>query len=686
MTSANLTGTTIRRAAVRGVRLDTIAARRSTERLLVKMPETVPGMGASAVLCVRQMSVHVRSRQRHMQPGSSVLGEEMERLARHAARPVYGPVPPGAAAVLFADHAELLSCLARDYERHLLMQGWWWRVLLPGPSLAAAAMQMWVSEAAHAPAALARLAGTQDAVAFAHMLGEVEAGAVIQAMVRTHGLALLAEEISVAPLLQSHSQLISSALSKSSHDDVNTSLHSLEREIHTALPEAWAHGLSLVQRYLLAVGLSLVRLPRLVRSTAYAQALPALLEQANSEAIKTSRRSHNSVRAEPVEAHSSFDKMSANELQFSSGLITSPVQTEPVEAHTSLNEIGVNWLQYSFDRVNSDSTSLPSALPAATEVLSPTAAMPNLPSLRPLLRGHESSVALAKTGADPVAGLLDSRLRGNDGTTKTELMIVPRTSAQVASLLEAETRGVDTEYGGVFFLCNAALALNLYADFTRPLDRGLELALWDFLALAAMDLGGPAVRQDPLWPLLAELAGRAPGQRPGAGFAPPNEWRMPVEWLLPFAGEAADWTWEADAVRLVVRHPARFVVLDLLRDDMAVDEQLHVQLERYNMPSIRQAVRCRRDPATPLARWRSWVMSYLGRRVARALGDVHWRRACRMLLCLPGRIELDAERLNVHFSLERLPVVVRMAGLDRDPGWIPAAGRDVRFHFGCDHA
>jgi hypothetical protein len=72
--------------------------------------------------------------------------------------------------------------------------------------------------------------------------------------------------------------------------------------------------------------------------------------------------------------------------------------------------------------------------------------------------------------------------------------------------------------------------------------------------------------------------------------------------------------------------------------------------------------------------------------MALALGDARWRRACRQLLSLPGRIMCDAERLEVHLSLERLPVAVRVAGLDRDPGWIPAAGRDLRFYFGCDHA
>ena len=250
------------------------------------------------------------------------------------------------------------------------------------------------------------------------------------------------------------------------------------------------------------------------------------------------------------------------------------------------------------------------------------------------------------------------------------------------SLAEGKALCVQTQYGGVFFLCNAALAMGLYPDFTRPLERGLELSLWDFLSLAAVEFGGAAVRLDPLWDLLEELAGRMPGQRPGAGFEPPCEWRLPVKWLLPFARDVADWTWEADAARLVVWHPSGFVVLDLSRDATAVEDQLQVELVPYAVSGITQVARRRRDPVSPLARWRGWLMPYLGRRVARAMGGKRWRHACRQMLRLSARIECDAERLDVHFSLEQLPLAVRMAGLDRDPGWIPAAGRDLRLHFG----
>jgi hypothetical protein len=46
-----------------------------------------------------------------------------------------------------------------------------------------------------------------------------------------------------------------------------------------------------------------------------------------------------------------------------------------------------------------------------------------------------------------------------------------------------------------------------------------------------------------------------------------------------------------------------------------------------------------------------------------------------------ARIDVTAARVHVHLSLSQLPLDLRIAGLDRDPGWIPAAGRSVAFHF-----
>jgi hypothetical protein len=55
------------------------------------------------------------------------------------------------------------------------------------------------------------------------------------------------------------------------------------------------------------------------------------------------------------------------------------------------------------------------------------------------------------------------------------------------------------------------------------------------------------------------------------------------------------------------------------------------------------------------------------------------------MLDLPARLQDAGERLDLHFPLAELPLAVRLAGLDRDPGWIPAVGCDVRFHFDSPH-
>ena len=82
---------------------------------------------------------------------------------------------------------------------------------------------------------------------------------------------------------------------------------------------------------------------------------------------------------------------------------------------------------------------------------------------------------------------------------------------------------------------------------------------------------------------------------------------------------------------------------------------------------------------SPLTRWSGWLMPYLRARLLLALGldDVE---ALPDLLCArPARVYLTETHLEVTFSLARLPVEVRRSGLDRDPGWVPAAHRYIRF-------
>ena len=51
-------------------------------------------------------------------------------------------------------------------------------------------------------------------------------------------------------------------------------------------------------------------------------------------------------------------------------------------------------------------------------------------------------------------------------------------------------------------------------------------------------------------------------------------------------------------------------------------------------------------------------------------------------LQLDGQVHISAERIDVVLSLNQLRFEVRNGGLDRNPGWIPSAGKIVTFIYG----
>lgn len=70
----------------------------------------------------------------------------------------------------------------------------------------------------------------------------------------------------------------------------------------------------------------------------------------------------------------------------------------------------------------------------------------------------------------------------------------------------------------------------------------------------------------------------------------------------------------------------------------------------------------------------------LGPRLALAL-NLPEDEAIATCLKLPARIDRRADSVDVGMSLHHLPLSIRLAGLDRNPGWVPASGCDIRFHF-----
>jgi hypothetical protein len=244
------------------------------------------------------------------------------------------------------------------------------------------------------------------------------------------------------------------------------------------------------------------------------------------------------------------------------------------------------------------------------------------------------------------------------------------------------------------------MQLELYGDFTKPMQPGLDLPVWDFLALVGRELAGPEFAGDPLWQLLAELDGRGEDEAPGAQFDAPDCWQLPLDWLRGFP-EPSVWHWSVDTGRMRIEHPEGFTIVDLPANSETAEAQLRSVTEAYasilfklrpdpltSRPSRVQWLGANSQLSTlnsqlaPLQRWLDWLCGYLRARLARALGfPASSTAALTLLLQQPARVQTTSTHVRVFFSLDQHPLEIRVAGLDRDPGWVPAAGRNFAFYY-----
>jgi hypothetical protein len=247
---------------------------------------------------------------------------------------------------------------------------------------------------------------------------------------------------------------------------------------------------------------------------------------------------------------------------------------------------------------------------------------------------------------------------------------------------------IETELGGTFYLLNLAIFLGLYGDFTTPLRPGIALDPWDYLALLGRALGGRSLARDPIWMLLARLARRDPRVPPGQGFRPPRAWRAARAWLEPFEA-AGVWRWSAAGGTLRIIHPAGFAAVAVPRTDAPAVEQVAAELARLRArmpPALASAPAPRRtamrpEPRLPLARWVTRLAAYADARLRLAVAAATDNSLLDLLLRVHARVLVTHTHVEVVLPLRELPLAVRFAGLDRTPGWLPAAGRFVSIEF-----
>jgi hypothetical protein len=217
-----------------------------------------------------------------------------------------------------------------------------------------------------------------------------------------------------------------------------------------------------------------------------------------------------------------------------------------------------------------------------------------------------------------------------------------------ADAVAAPLAGFASDFAGLLFLLNAFLVMGLYPDFTNPSDAALELAPTRLLDRLALQWFGSRYGGDQLHKALAAIAADPPL---------PDRWQVEPAWLEPFAGQG-----EASMVTTSRHHkrwhPAGFPLAD--------------------EPLRKRDRRRKRGHPDPSAHWLTCLSLYLDARIRRATDDPALGLSS---LAIPGHCRIGADRIDIDLALADLPLPLRMAGLDRDPGWLPAEGRAIAFHF-----
>ncbi len=646
--------TLVGRLRIRSKSPDPHAEKRHIQRLLRAATLSPPGLSASAVLVVRRMTDPLPNRLRASPfatgPDTAWQCAANAKLARAlagAARPAAGSVPAAVNAVLFLDRAELLASLAMDWLEGSVSMHWWWRWVFQSPfDVSRDLFREWQRTPEYVPAAIEILCRRSHAVEFVGAIPPAMAKELLGAIRRAHGISdtyavdmarRQAEDRPAQDLRREdkpdQEPLHQADGSQQQGDLVPATIDTREIGVVPSssilnlpwlpwAPEAAATGLAPHARLLIAQCLMLVRAPEHARSSQFQRRLAVWQAQAEGDRIWANHSRLESSRQFQPRRLTDDGVMSSAETDSSR-----VARSRAVPGGSPTQDKSEEW---------SDET-------AVHDVKNPSVTDSEWHDIK----GEEQQYK--PSGRFSIER--DVRGNGNEVQGEDRSLLPPEQPAADDLPICAE---ILTEFGGVFFLLNVALYLNLYSDFTAPLGPNLDLSIWDLLAVLGSAFTQDKIRHDELWFLLAKLAGHPGGHEPGENFKPPDEWRIPEEWLVPFEPIPNLEQEERDG-RLVLLHPEGFTIEDKSCDTL-------------------------REPGSgdSLRRWLGWMTGYIRARLVRACG----RKDAAELVCgCPARVKFTLTHVDVNFALQSHPIEIRLAGLDRDPGWIPAAGRYVMFSF-----
>jgi hypothetical protein len=665
---------------------------------------TPAGLPPAAVLVVRRLADPMprRFRAAHRRPRPEwerAVRGALAAQARSAARPdAHGRLDPSATAVLFDDEAQAIACLIVDRAHGGAASAWWWASLLPRLNLPPAAAvsaprdpaAILVTRAREAPAVLATVVRWGEAAAIARALSAKGATAALQSLAREHGVpfAVIAEQ--------------PEAMADLSAARGGRTERAAAREWPTAAWARWVPsaiaGAGVIQEVqrLFGVALCVHESPAHLRTSAAASRRQpsAVIDRATVDRAATGAatiaavRDSREHRRSPDAARESARPGQAAPAETTPKFLATPAtRTETISsgAPAARAPEDVMASRHDASRPPAPDDNAPPLLAATVEATSDVAAAPE-----PL---QGTGVAL------PCARVLKHRSPAiTKGNTVEELATAV---ARPFSVLATE--GVPTRLGGVFYLIHALDCLHLPAAFERGWRLDSSAGAWGTLDLIARALlGATWPARDPVWDAFAHLAGWNPSRDARAGGryrstlaasaadpawpAPatwPAELRDPLDRILWSTAGSRVWLWSAAGYVLTHRrargeHATAARRACRLLEAAGGARATLVWRPQRQIPWMPPAALSAGCPAR-LGRWAAAAAPAVLRRLRLAIGSEGCRRGD--WLRIPARLYVTTSHVDVVFALRDIDLRVRRGGLDRDPGWKPAYGRVVSFHF-----
>ena len=574
---------------VRGSDPDGLRVRQRVEAQLFAIGAGSLGLPPQALLFVRRVEARTDSHAPLSLRGDAALARtvnrQLMRLAQQARRPWTDATAAHADAVVFIDEAELIACFIRDRLRGLAGERWWWRNVLGSATAEEWLRQQVLPRGEALVPAVSLLESGQEVVRFIASLQPSDVRLTVAAV--AHAFALPSVTTSAwGKLSATAGQEESAAEAPRRLEQFDDLGRAAVVRLLATVPEVQSPELAAEQRRLAIIVLVAARALAWARTPQFIAAV-RLLERVDFDIGSLVTPPTAGRDAEPAPRRATNPR---------------PAQRSPTRRleHPARPHEG--------RRIEPLATAeaAPSPVPPTTEPLLTIEAQAGAGSTPATDRTEqeESDARREVSDAAAVREISDwPRSVDSDREPAGELESpAPAALAVDEWLLVTPTRRVDTEYGGMFYLLNAWLAMGVYSDFTAPRGPNLAVSPWDLLALTGRTWFGEPFARDPVCTLLADLAGRDADTESGLDVDRPAGW--------------------------LDRH------LEMLGDRLG------------------SAL-----PLTPLHELPAFVCGHR------------------------ARVEAAAAWVHVHFSLSELPLDLRIAGLDRDPGWIPAAGRSIAFHF-----